>query len=118
MHVAAVPEQGKTFGCHQAWNGRSDGAARKNVIMNGRCMKTEEGAIGIRNRQTALFVAGEGYRLRNVIDWRSLISEAVGRCERSANDICRRRRSGKCQGSRPTTLTKDEKRLNSGSLQV
>ena len=76
-------------------------------------------AIGIRNRQMALFVAGEGYRLRNVIDWRSpMISEAVGQCERSTNDICRRRRSGKCQGSRPTTLTKDEKRLNSGSLQV
>ena len=75
-------------------------------------------AIGIRNRQMALFVA-EGYRLRNVIDWRSaMISEAVGRCERSTNDICRRRRSGKCQGSQPTTLTKDEKRLNSGSLQV
>ena len=75
-------------------------------------------AIGIRNRQMALFVAGEGYRLRNVIDWRSqMISEAVGRCERSTNDICRRR-SGKCQGSRPSTLTKDEKRLNSGSLQV
>ena len=38
-------------------------------------------AIGIRNRQMALFVAGEGYRLRNVIDWRSpIISEAVGRC--------------------------------------
>ena len=43
-------------------------------------------AIGIRNRQMALFVAGEGYRLRNVIDWRSpMISEAVGRCERSTN---------------------------------
>ena len=34
-----------------------------------------------------------------------MISEAV---ERSTNDICRSRRSGKCQGSRPTTLTKDE----------
>ena len=45
MHGAAVPERGKTFGCHHAWNGRSDCAAR--------C------AVGIRNRQTAVFVAGE-----------------------------------------------------------
>ena len=40
------------------------------------------------------------HRLRNVIDWRSpMISEAVGQCEHSTNDICCRRRSGKCQGS-------------------
>ena len=44
MHGAAVPERGKTFGCHHAWNGRSDCAARCE-----RALKTEEGG---RNTQS------------------------------------------------------------------
>ena len=39
MHGAAVPERGKTFGCHQAWNGRSDGAARKDVCDHEQALK-------------------------------------------------------------------------------
>ena len=32
MHGAAVPERGKTVGCHHAWNGQSDCAVRKGVF--------------------------------------------------------------------------------------
>ena len=57
-----------------------------------RALKRYEEGDGNTQSTNGVVCRRRTYRLRNVIDWRSpMISEAVGRCEHSTNDICRRR---------------------------
>ena len=107
MHGAAVPERRKPWVAITHGTGGVTGW--KEDVCERALKRYEEGDGNTQSTNGVVCRRRRIYRLRNVIDWRSpMISEAVDRCEHSTNDICRRRRSEKCQGSRPTTLTKDE----------